>query len=131
MHDIRAIRENPAQFDAALGRRGLPPMSSRILAIDEARRAYTEFALFAIPCDAVVMNRLLPDEASREPSIRARCRLQDERRSDGGESFEALPGVAPHRVCHAVGGARRRCLGTVCVWVTNWRPAGFGAVRST
>jgi len=39
MHDIRAIRENPAQFDADLGRRGMPPMSSRILAIDEARRA--------------------------------------------------------------------------------------------
>jgi len=39
MHDIRAIRENPAAFDAALGRRGLSGMSSEILAIDEARRA--------------------------------------------------------------------------------------------
>jgi seryl-tRNA synthetase len=39
MHDIRAIRENPAQFDAALGRRGLPPQSAAILALDEARRA--------------------------------------------------------------------------------------------
>lgn len=39
MHDIRAIRENPAQFDADLGRRGMSPMSSDILAIDEARRA--------------------------------------------------------------------------------------------
>ncbi|MEZ5884256.1 MAG: serine--tRNA ligase [Paracoccaceae bacterium] len=39
MHDIRAIRENPAAFDAALGRRGLAPMSSGILALDEARRA--------------------------------------------------------------------------------------------
>ncbi len=39
MHDIRAIRENPAAFDAALARRGLPPMSSDLLAIDEARRA--------------------------------------------------------------------------------------------
>lgn len=38
MHDIRAIRENPAAFDAALSRRGLPPMSSDLLAIDEARR---------------------------------------------------------------------------------------------
>ncbi|WP_128254236.1 serine--tRNA ligase [Falsirhodobacter deserti] len=38
MHDIRAIRENPAAFDAALSRRGAEPMSSRILAIDEARR---------------------------------------------------------------------------------------------
>ena len=39
MHDIRQIRENPEGFDAALKRRGAAPMSSEILAIDEARRA--------------------------------------------------------------------------------------------
>ncbi|MDE3079486.1 MAG: serine--tRNA ligase [Paracoccaceae bacterium] len=39
MHDIRAIRENPAAFDAALARRGLSPLSADVLAIDEARRA--------------------------------------------------------------------------------------------
>jgi len=39
MHDIRAIRENPAAFDAALGRRGKAAMSGDILALDEARRA--------------------------------------------------------------------------------------------
>src|SRR5690606_10330949 len=40
MHDIRAIRENPEAFDAALTRRpGVAPMSREILAIDEARRA--------------------------------------------------------------------------------------------
>jgi seryl-tRNA synthetase len=39
MHDIRAIRENPAAFDAALSRRGLPGLSDQILALDEARRA--------------------------------------------------------------------------------------------
>ena len=39
MHDIRAIRDNPAQFDAALARRGLAPLSPEILALDEARRA--------------------------------------------------------------------------------------------
>lgn len=38
MHDIRAIRDNPAVFDAALSRRGIAPQSSRILAMDEARR---------------------------------------------------------------------------------------------
>ncbi|MGR3660757.1 MAG: serine--tRNA ligase [Paracoccaceae bacterium] len=38
MHDIRAIRENPAQFDAAMARRGLSSISQDILAIDEARR---------------------------------------------------------------------------------------------
>ena len=39
MHDIRLIRENPAAFDAALGRRGLAPMSVELLALDEKRRA--------------------------------------------------------------------------------------------
>ena len=39
MHDIRAIRENPAALDAALARRGADPMSSEILTLDEARRA--------------------------------------------------------------------------------------------
>ena len=39
MHDIRAIRENPAAFDAALSRRGNAAVSSEIMAIDEERRA--------------------------------------------------------------------------------------------
>lgn len=39
MHDIRAIREAPAAFDAALARRGDAPVSADILALDEARRA--------------------------------------------------------------------------------------------
>ncbi|OWY04111.1 MULTISPECIES: serine--tRNA ligase [Thioclava] len=38
MHDIRAIRENPEEFDAQLARRGLSPLSREILAMDEARR---------------------------------------------------------------------------------------------
>ena len=39
MHDIRAIRDDPDAFDAALARRGLPPQSPAILALDEVRRA--------------------------------------------------------------------------------------------
>lgn len=39
MHDIRAIRDDPTAFDAALSRRGIAPMSPQILAMDEARRA--------------------------------------------------------------------------------------------
>ncbi len=38
MHDIRAIRENPAAFDAALSRRGVDAISSEVLAIDAKRR---------------------------------------------------------------------------------------------
>ncbi len=39
MHDIRAIRDNPAAFDAAMARRGLPGLAAEVLAIDEGRRA--------------------------------------------------------------------------------------------
>src|SRR5947207_2802209 len=39
MHDIKSIRDNPAAFDAGLKRRGLAPLSSPLLAIDERRRA--------------------------------------------------------------------------------------------
>jgi len=39
MHDIRRIREDAAGFDAALARRGLPPASAGMLALDQRRRA--------------------------------------------------------------------------------------------
>jgi seryl-tRNA synthetase len=39
MHDIRAIRDNPDLFDAALARRGLGPRAAEILAIDQSRRS--------------------------------------------------------------------------------------------
>ncbi|MFM7419097.1 MAG: serine--tRNA ligase, partial [Alphaproteobacteria bacterium] len=44
MHDIRQLRADPAAFDAALARRGLPPRAHQILEIDAAlRKATTEF----------------------------------------------------------------------------------------
>ena len=39
MHDIRAIRENPAAFEAALLRRGLSGVAAQVLGLDESRRA--------------------------------------------------------------------------------------------
>ena len=39
MHDIKAIRDDPDAFDAALKRRGLAPISASLLANDERRRA--------------------------------------------------------------------------------------------
>ena len=39
MHDIRAVRSDPAGFDAALARRGLASMSSDLLVQDTERRA--------------------------------------------------------------------------------------------
>ncbi|MEO1705504.1 MAG: serine--tRNA ligase [Pseudomonadota bacterium] len=44
MHDIKLIRQDPAAFDAALSRRGDAPVSSEILALDEARRAKIQAA---------------------------------------------------------------------------------------
>lgn len=39
MYDIRWIRENAAAFDGGLTRRGLEPLSSSLLALDDIRRA--------------------------------------------------------------------------------------------
>ena len=39
MHDIRFLRDNPADFDAGMKRRGLGPQAAPIVAIDERRRA--------------------------------------------------------------------------------------------
>ncbi|MDE2383722.1 MAG: serine--tRNA ligase [Alphaproteobacteria bacterium] len=39
MHDMKAIRENPAAFDAGLARRGLPAQSAALIALDEKRRS--------------------------------------------------------------------------------------------
>ncbi|WP_298862842.1 serine--tRNA ligase [uncultured Sulfitobacter sp.] len=44
MHDIRAIRDNPDAFDAALARRGDAALSSSILELDTARRAKIQAA---------------------------------------------------------------------------------------
>ena len=42
MHDIKAIRDNPAAFDQGLARRGLPPIAADLLAIDAERREHVQ-----------------------------------------------------------------------------------------
>ena len=39
MHDVRWVREHPAEFDRGLVRRGLPPRAEEVLAIDRAWRS--------------------------------------------------------------------------------------------
>ena len=39
MHDIRWVREHPAEFDRGLARRGLPPHGAEVLTLDGAWRA--------------------------------------------------------------------------------------------
>ena len=68
------------------------------MVIDEARRAWTELALFEVRCDAVVMNRLLPPEAAGEEWFQEWGRLQEERRQEVEEMFAPHPVlVAPLR----------------------------------
>lgn len=61
------------------------------MVIDEARRAWTELSLFEVGCDAVIMNRILPDEASDEPFFEEWWRLQQERKREVEELFAPLP----------------------------------------
>ena len=60
------------------------------MVIDEARRAFTELSLFELSCDAVVMNRLLPSEATREEFFRDWGRLERERCREVEEAFAPL-----------------------------------------
>jgi len=39
MHDLKTIRENAADFDAALARRGVEPVTASLLALDEENRS--------------------------------------------------------------------------------------------
>ena len=42
MHDIKAIRDNPAAFDQGLARRGLSPLAAALLKIDAERRDHVQ-----------------------------------------------------------------------------------------
>ena len=61
------------------------------MVIDEARRAHTDLALFELRCDAVVMNRLLPEAAAEEDFFRDWARLQLERLAEVEALFAPLP----------------------------------------
>jgi arsenite-transporting ATPase len=65
------------------------------MVIDEARRAWMELSLFDLRCDAVIMNRLLPESAGREAFFQDRFTQQNERHREVAELF------APVRVVDA------------------------------
>jgi len=64
MHDIRAIRDNPAAFDIALARRNLPGMSSEIIVLDNSRRA----KILAAETAQAEMNRAAKDAGAAKAS---------------------------------------------------------------
>jgi arsenite-transporting ATPase len=61
------------------------------MVIEEALRTHTDLALFELPCDAVVMNRLRPEAAAREAFVRDWGRVQAERLREVAEAFAPLP----------------------------------------
>jgi len=61
------------------------------MVIDEALRAHTDLALFDLACDAVVMNRLLPEDAADEDFFRDWVRHQGEKLREVEEAFAPLP----------------------------------------
>ena len=68
------------------------------MVIDEARRAYTELALFDLACDLVVMNRMLPADALDEAFFAHRAVVEAERLEEVKECFAPMPvRVAPLR----------------------------------
>jgi len=82
------------------------------MVIDEARRTFTELSLFEVACDAVVMNRVLPPAAAREPWFVERARLDRERRSEAERLFAPHPVlVAPLQPDEATGCERLATLG--------------------
>lgn len=106
MHDIRAIRENPEAFDAALGRRGVAPVAEQILGLDERRRAVTTRVQEGLARrneaskaigqamgkgDTATADSLKAEVAELKASLPA---LEDEDRAIGAELDALLAGLA-------------------------------------
>jgi len=67
------------------------------MVIDEARRAFTDLCLFELACDAIVLNRMLPEAARDEAFFADAFRVQAERREEVERAFAPLP-VLPARL---------------------------------
>ena len=66
-------------------------MTPEVMAIAEARRTLADLQLFEIPCDAVVLNRMLPKEALEEPFFSNWETIQQERYEELEQSFSPIP----------------------------------------
>jgi arsenite-transporting ATPase len=60
------------------------------MVIDEARRSFSDLCLFQLASDAVIMNRMLPDEALREEFFREWGRTQIERLREVEAAFAPM-----------------------------------------
>jgi arsenite-transporting ATPase len=61
------------------------------MVIDEAARTYTDLCLFQVGCDAIVVNRVLPEVAAEEPFFRELLRSQTQRLAEIEARFAPLP----------------------------------------
>lgn len=84
---LRALRERITSDETSVRLVVTPER----MVIDEARRAHTDLVLFEVPCDAVVLNRMLPEAAAEEEFFRGWSRLQEERRREVEALFAPLP----------------------------------------
>lgn len=84
------------------------------MVIDESLRARTDLALFGVAVDAVVMNRLLPEQVAAEPFFAGWVRQQAARHTEVAELFTPLPVLpAPLQDDEVVGLARLRAHGEI------------------
>jgi len=82
------------------------------MTIAEARRAWTDLCLFDLTCDALVLNRMLPEAAVSEAFFRDWGRVQEERRREIEAQFAPLPVlVAPLQDDEVTGRARLEAHG--------------------
>jgi seryl-tRNA synthetase len=111
MHDLRWIRDHPAEFDRGLARRGLPPRGEAILALDHSWRAVEtrvqearanrnrlsrEIGVFmAQGIDAESLIKLIPVRAAEEElAVREAARL----RAEIDEILAGLPNLPAQEV---------------------------------
>jgi seryl-tRNA synthetase len=111
MHDLRWIRDNPAEFDRGLARRGLPRRGEEILALDRSWRAVEtrvqearanknrlsrEIGVFkAQGIDAESLIKLIPVRAAEEElAVRETARL----RAEIDEILAGLPNLPAEEV---------------------------------
>ena len=76
MHDIKWIREHKEEFDAALGRRGLPVQADSLIAMDERRRAAIQRAEAALARRNIASKEIGAAKRSNEEAVAQK--LQEE-----------------------------------------------------
>src|SRR5262247_638358 len=94
MHDIRWIRENPAAFDQALARRGLPGEAQKLIALDERRRGAIQKAEAALARRNAASKEIgaakrSNEEATAQALMAEVARLKDEIPTLEGEEKKA------------------------------------------